>query len=122
MNWFEKLYETFKDFETETDKQELLDIVKEISLTDPQEVFDITHPKTGEVVYTLYTPEDKMLASDVLKNLGGSINFDPMKFSVKRKKNSQEYKDAWNKIVQALDKKTFDDETLAQIRDAINNS
>lgn len=118
----EKLYETFKDFETETEKQELLDIVKEISLTDPQEVFDITHPKSGEVVYTLYTPEDKMLASEVLKNLGGNINFDPMRFNVKRKANSQEYKDAWNAVVKALDKKTFDDETLSKIRDAINNS
>ena len=118
----EKLYDAFKDFESDAEKQELLDIVEEISLTDPQEVFDITHPKTGEVVYTLYTPEDKMLASDVLKNLGGNINFDPMKFNIKRKTNSQEYKDAWNRVVKTLDKKTFDDETLSKIRDAINNS
>ena len=73
-------------------------------------------------MYTLYTPEDKMLASDVLKNLGGNINFDPMKFNIKRKTNSQEYKDAWNRVVKTLDKKTFDDETLSKIRDAINNS
>lgn len=118
----EKLYSAFKDFKTETEKQELLDIVKEISLTDPQEAFDITLPKTGEVIYTLYTPEDKMLASDILKNLGGNISFNPLKFNVKRKTNSQEYKDAWNKVVQTLDKKTFDDETLSQLRDAISNS
>lgn len=117
-----KLYDTFKDFTAETDKQKLLDIVEKISLTGPQETFDIIHPKTGELIYTLYTPEDKMLASDVLKNLSGNINFDPTKFTVKRKVNSKEYKDAWNKVIKALDKKSFDDKTLSQIKDAINNS
>ena len=115
-----KLYEVFKDFESEAEKQKLLDIVEKISLTEPQETFDLVHPETGELICTLYTPEDKMLVSDVLKNLGGNINFDPMKFNIKRKNNSQEYKDAWNKVVKTLDKKTFDDETLSKIRDAIN--
>jgi hypothetical protein len=115
------IYDTFKDFETDADKQELLDIVKEISVTDPQEVFDITHPKTGGVVCTLYTPEDKMLASDILKNMGGNINYNPQKFNIKKKVNSQEYKDAWNKVVKTLDSSKFDDDVLTQIRDAINN-
>ena len=116
------IYEAFKDFETDADKQSLLDIVKSIAATGPQETFDIIHPKTAEVVITLYTPEDKTLATEVLKNLGGNINYDPLKFNIKKKTNSKEYKDAWNKVVATLDKKQFDDETLNQVLDAINNA
>jgi len=115
------VYEALKDMESDAEKQELLDIVKEISLTDPQEVFDITHPKTGEVICSLYTPEDKMLASDVLKNMGDNINYNPQKFNIKKKANSQEYKDAWNKVVKTLDSSKFDDDVLTQIRDAIKD-
>jgi hypothetical protein len=116
------IYEAFKDFETDAEKQQLLDIVKEIATTGPQETFDIINPRTGEIVTTLYTPEDKVLANEVLKNLGGNINYDPLKFNIKRKTNSQEYKDAWNKVVSTLDKKQFDDETLNQVLAALNNA
>ncbi len=116
------IYEAFKDFETDAEKQSLLDIVKEIANTSPQETFDVASPRSGEVVATLYTPEDKVLANEVLKNLGGNINYDPLKFNIKKKTNSQEYKDAWNKVVTALDKKQFDDDTLNQVLAAINNA
>ena len=116
------IYDAFKDFETTSEQQQLLDIVKAIATTGPQETFDIISPMSGEFVVTLYTPEDKMLANEVLKNLGGNINYDPLKFNIKRKTNSQEYKDAWNKVVTTLDKKQFDDETLSQVLDAINNA
>ena len=116
------VYEAFKDFETDAEKQKLLDIVKDIAGTSPQEKFDIINPRTGEIVTTLYTPEDKVLANEVLKNLGGNINYDPLKFNIKRKTNSQDYKDAWNKVVAALDKKQYDDEILNQVLAAINNA
>lgn len=113
------LYDTFKDFTSEVDKQILFELVEAIALTGPQEVFSVQHPNTGEVICTLYTPEDKCIAVDVLKNLGGNINYNPLKFKVKRQSNSQEYKDAWNKVVKALDSKKFDDDILTQIRSAI---
>lgn len=113
------IYEGLKDLTSDADKQSLLDIVQKMSLTGPQEAFHIIHPITGEVICTAYTPEDKVLASSVLKNLGGNINYNPLKFNVKRKTNSKEYKDAWNTIVKALDKSQFDDTTLQQIRDTI---
>ncbi len=116
------IYDAFKNFETDAEKQELLDIVKAIAVTAPQETFDVVNPKTGEVVIILYTPEDKMLANEVLKNLSGNINYDPLKFKVKRKTNSKDYKDAWNKVVSTLDKKQFDDETLNQVLAALNNA
>ena len=116
-----KIYEALKDMTSDADKQALLDIAEAISLTGPQEIFDIQHPNTGEFICTLYSPEDKLLASDVLKNMGGNINYNPQKFKVKRQNNSQEYKDAWNKVVKTLDSSKFDDDVLTQIRDAINN-
>ena len=116
------IYEAFKDFATDAEKQSLLDIVKAIAGTAPQEKFDVVDQRTGKTVVTLYTPEDKMLANDVLKNLGGNINYDPLKFNIKKKTNSQEYKDAWNKVVKTLDKKQFDDETLGQVLAALSET
>lgn len=115
------LFEALKDLQTDDEKQGILKLVEEISLTGPQETFKVYNPNTGEIICTLYTPEDKMLASDVLKNLGGNINYNSLKFNVKKKTNSQAYKDAWNKVIQTLDKKQFDDDVLTQVRDAINN-
>jgi hypothetical protein len=113
------IYNGLNDLTSDSEKQSILEIVKDMSLTGPQEEFDILHPVTGEVICTVYTPEDKVLASAALKNLGDNINYNPQKFNIKKKTNSKEYKDAWNTIVKALDKKTFDDDTLKQLRDAI---
>ena len=115
------LYQEFKDFTSDADKQQILDIIKNIAVTSPQETFDVIHPNNGNVICTLYTPEDKMIASDVLKNLSGNINYNPQKFNIKRKTNSKEYQDAWNIVVKTLDNKKYDDDVLTQIRDAINN-
>ncbi len=113
------IYSAFKDFTSDSEKQAILDIVKDMSLTGPQEKFPVLLPTTGEVVCIAYTPEDKVLASAALKNLGGNINYDPLRFNIKKKVNSKEYKDAWNAVVKTLDKKQFDDDTLKQLRDAI---
>ena len=114
-----KIYNAFKDFTSDAEKQQLLDIISDISLTGPQEPFEVIQPKTTDKVCTLYTPETKMVAADILKNISGNINYNPQKFNIKRKTNSQEYKDAWNKIVKQLDSSKFDDATLQQLRDAI---
>lgn len=117
-----KLYDALKDLTSDADKQKLFKLVEAIALTGPQEEFALQHPLTGEVICILYTPEDKMLANDVLKNLSGNINYNPLKFKVKRQQNSQEYKDAWNKVIKTLDSKHFDDDVLTQIRDAIDKA
>jgi hypothetical protein len=115
------IYNALKDLTSDSDKQSILDIVKNMSLTSPQEEFAIQHPITGEVICMVYTPEDKVLASAALKNLGDNINYDPLRFNINKKTNSKEYKDAWNAVVKALDKKQFDDDTLKQLRDAIES-
>ena len=93
-----------------------------ISDTSPQETFELVQPVTGELICTLYTPEDKALAVDVLKNMYGNINYNVDKYKIKKQTNSKEYRDAWNAVVKALDKKRFDDKTLNSIKDAIHNS
>lgn len=113
------LYDRLKDLTSDADKALLLDIINNIAATSPNEKFDVIHPSDGDIICTLYTPEDKMIANDVLKNLAGNINYDPLKFKVKRKTNTQDYKDAWNEVVKKLDSSKFDDETLQQLRDAI---
>jgi hypothetical protein len=113
------IYEEFKDFTSDPDKQLVLDIISDIAITSPQETFKVKNPKTGKELITLYTPENKLITADILKNIIGNINYDPLKFNVKRKNNSQEYKDAWNEVIKQLDSKKFDDETLQQLRNAI---
>ncbi len=113
------LYDRLHNLTSDAEKALLLDIVNNIAISSPQETVDVLHPIDGDVICTLYTPEDKMIANDILKNLAGNINYNPQKFKVKRQTNTQEYKDAWNKVVNELDSKKFDDETLKQLRDAI---
>jgi hypothetical protein len=113
------LYDRLKDLTSDAEKALLLDIVNDIAATNPVEKFNVVHPITGGDICTLYTPEDKMIANDVLKNLAGNINYDPMKFKVKKKQNTQKYKDAWNNVVNKLDSNKFDNETLQKLRDAI---
>jgi hypothetical protein len=113
------VYEAFKDFTSDTDKQLLFDIVENIALSSPQQPCEVLDPKTNKVICTIYTPETKLIVSDILKNLAGNINYNPLKFNVKRKTNTQEYKDAWHNVIGKLDSSKFDDETLQQLRDAI---
>jgi hypothetical protein len=115
------LYEELKDLTSDSDKALILDIVTDIAASGPQDEFGVKHPHALNTICTLYTPEDKMIANEVLKNLAGNINFDPMKFKVKRKKNTQEYKDAWNNVINKLDSKKFDDDTLKQLLDTIQS-
>lgn len=116
------LYDRLKDLTSDTEKALILDLVNKIAATGPQDKFEVQHPLDGDVICTLYTPEDKMIANEVLKNLAGNINYDPMKFKVKRKQNPQEYKDAWNQVITKLDSSKFDDDVLTQLKDAINNA
>jgi hypothetical protein len=114
------IYEALKELTSDADKQELLKMVEAVAQTGPQETFDLLHPKTGEVICTLYTPEDKMLAADVLKNLGGNINYNPLKFNVKRQKNTQEYKDAIIELIGSEEdiNDCFDDNNKLVVKNA----
>jgi hypothetical protein len=117
-----KIYEALKDCTEDSDKQKLLDTLKDIADSGIQETFILVNPIEAKTICELYTPEEKMLASDIIKNLIGNINYNPHKFNIKRKNNSQEYKDAWNTVIKQLDSSKFDDETLKKLRDALKNA
>jgi len=48
-------------------KQDLRDLCNKISKSGPLKPFDIVNKDSGEVIATLYTPEEKLIAIDVLK-------------------------------------------------------
>ena len=56
-----------------------------------------------------------------LKILAAVLTTILQSLKLRKKDNSQEYKDAWNKVIKNLDKKQFDDEVLTQLQDAIKN-
>jgi hypothetical protein len=116
------IYTDLKDYTEDSDKQKLLDTLKDIANSGIQETFVLVNPIIANVICELYTPEEKMIASDIIKNLIGNINYKPQKLNIKRKNNSQEYKDAWNTVIKQLDSSKFDDETLKKLRDIINNA
>ena len=104
------------------DKDKLLDIVNQIAQTEPQEMFTIQSPFTGEIICNLYTPEEKFAAVEALKNLGGLINAAKFKAKIKIKKasHSKEYTNAWNEIVKKLSSSQYDDQTLVDLHDAVS--
>ena len=107
----QNIFIAFKDVEadlTDQDKDAILDIVNQIAATGPQEKFTVTNPLTGEFICDLYSPEEKLGAVEVLKNLGGLINtgkFKPKakaKVKIKQATHSKEYTDTWNNVVTTL--------------------
>lgn len=48
-------------------KQELRDIITEIKKTNPIASFDLKDPQLGNIIITLYSPEEKFVAIDALK-------------------------------------------------------
>ena len=103
--------------EGETDQNIFNDLLEEIAQSAPLEFIDIkVH---GKLITTLYSPQEKMIASDVIKLLQGNIKFDPTKFTIRRKVNSSEYRKAYNRTMKAFDKPAVSNKALADAIDAI---
>ena len=102
----QSVYAAFKDVDSAKEKEDLLELVKQIAATGPQETFDLLSPFTGELICVLYSPEEKLGASEALKNLGGLINQNKFKHKVKVKikktSHSADYTGAWNKVVTTI--------------------
>lgn len=122
----QNIYIAFKDLEadlTDQDKDAILDVVNQIAQTGPQEKFTVTNPLTGEFICELYSPEEKLGAVEVLKNIGGLVNsgkFKPKakaKVKVKQATHSKEYTDTWNNVVTTLCNggEYYDDQVLVDL-------
>jgi len=65
---FTKLYNGFLlDDKVEHTKQQVRDIIKTIAKSKPTDFVDVESPITGQVFAILYTPEEKLMAVDLLK-------------------------------------------------------
>ena len=85
-------YSAFKDFKDDLDKvNKIKDILKQIAASKPDEKVTIKHPDTGAQVGVLYTADFKALVSDILK-----------KIIEKPIKLSQDYVDAWTKVMEVV--------------------
>ena len=122
----QNIYISFKDLEddlTNQDKDAILDVVNQIAETGPQERFSVNNPITGEFICDLYSPEEKLGAVEVLKNIGGLINtgkFKPKakaKIKIKQTTHSKEYTDTWNNIITTLcnSGEYYDDQVLLDL-------
>lgn len=119
----QSVYVAFKDVSSDQEKDALLDIVNQIAATGPQESFTIMNPFTGELVCVLYSPEEKLGATEALKNLGGLINTGKFKakakakIKVKKTSHSKDYTDTWNNVVTTLcnSGEYYDDQTLLDL-------
>lgn len=122
----QNIYIAFKDTEdslTNQDKDAILDVVNQIAETGPQEKFSVNNPLTGEFICDLYSPEEKLGAVEVLKNIGGLINtgkFKPKakaKIKIKQTTHSKEYTDTWNNIITTLcnSGEYYDDQVLLDL-------
>lgn len=85
----------------------------EISESSPIDAVTIVGPDNTAI--ELYTPEEKWLAVQVLNNLAGNINYNPVKYTVKRGKHSKAYIKQYNKTISAFDKNSIDDKTLEDV-------
>jgi hypothetical protein len=98
-------YEAFKDFGTDDDKVEKIKgILKQIAATGPDDSITINHPDTGAKIGTLYTADFKALVSDILK-----------KIIEKPIKLSQDFVDAWTKVMQIVGPQKLSNDELDAI-------
>jgi len=69
--WQEIMKQLYEEFQNNSErvykKQQIRDLIKEIAQTNPTKVYELKSPITGEIVTTLYTPEEKLIALDSLK-------------------------------------------------------
>lgn len=104
-----KVYTAFKDSaEDESNAQKIIEKIQEISISSILKPVDLIDFK-GEAI-TLYSPEEKMLASDVLKILVDTIGRQPkLKVKITKTTTDPDYKTAWNGTIGALDKSSDED-------------
>jgi hypothetical protein len=106
------LYNKYKGYMQNPNKQPILDQIELISKTAVNEPFTLLEPTTGEILDTLFTPEEKYVAMHLLKYICGIVK---QKTKVTRATHSPAYVEAHNKTIKKLDRKEFSSEELEQI-------
>lgn len=103
--WQNLVTKVYNNFNTKTvTKQDILNAVEEIAKAPILTKYNLKTPD-GKAVATLITPEEKLLASDILKGLVYC---------------NSDYDIWYNKIINALERPLYSKEDLETIRDAIS--
>ena len=61
------IYDGLSDIKNLCTRQQLRNLIHKICRSSPIEQLDVVHPNTGEILTTIYTPEEKLIASDTIK-------------------------------------------------------
>lgn len=104
---FIKIYEEFLENKSNITytKQQIRDMIKEIGHSKPTQFTDVLNPVTGEVIFILYTPEEKLIAIDSLKLIIPML---------------EEYQTWFDKVVRVLSDNKYSDEDIAKVVAAMN--
>ena len=81
-------------------KQDIRDIVTQIAKSNPTVKFDLTSKQNGNIISTLWTPEEKLLAIDALKTIIPGL---------------EDYNTWYGKVQKTLSDPKYSDDDLARI-------
>lgn len=103
------MFKDLEDLDTKVPKNDILTtMLVNLANSTPTAPFDIMDPNTGEVYATVYTPEDKLMAQELLKIYGGFNS------------SQQEY-DAWHaEMLKAAKKYNLTKEELSSLLDTLS--
>lgn len=91
----ETIYEYFS--KATPDEAGIESLINQLAASHPTKAFDLIHPDSGEVVVTLYSPEQKSIAMDLLK------------------KYRSEYNDWYQKVTKVLNRSNYSASATKQI-------
>ena len=80
--------------------------ITEIAQSNPMEVFDVIHDKNGDILFTLYTPEEKFIAIDTLKAMLPTL---------------EEYQTWYEKVTRVLGDSKYSKDDILKVLAALEN-
>ena len=101
----ENIFTALKDLNANVQQKDKLvsDTLAALGASSPVQPTDIINPETGEVCITVYTPEEKLVAQELLKIYGGFDN------------SKQEYNTWYNELTKAAKKYNLTEAELADL-------
>lgn len=105
-NIIRDLYTAIVESNVEYKEADIIKMQKDIADTTIAENLDLISPVTGEVITELYTPEEKQMAQEVLKNL---------------KMFQNEYTEWYQKVIGVLADSKYTNDNIKQIFDALKD-
>ncbi len=110
---FIKLNDAFKNKSSNFDAY-VVSTLSEIALTNPLQAYKLKD-ENGNLVATLYSPEEKFVANQALKALNGNLSKKKTITIHRANKKAKAYIDSWNSTVGKLDNNGYSQQDLDSI-------